>query len=143
MSLAQAIPWSEPPFRQRVGRCRADGFAADALAAVGLPPLRADAHPLAKALALAALLRSVPWQGERETLGARLLPPPALCAAFVGIYRGEIYRTACDGQWEPLFADGGNDCRAIGPREVELAEGHLRMVDTCTVKFDGGGDAAA
>ena len=127
-SLALSIPWSEPPFSRPVSPGSA-GTPAAALAAVGLPALGADAPPLAKALVLAALLRSVPWRGERRTLGARLFPIPPPAMALLGLCRGEAYRPGPDSnRWEPLFADGPID-RPIGLRELELAAGHLRLAD--------------
>ena len=99
-----------------------------------------DAPPLAKALALAALLRSVPWRGGRRTLGARLLPLPERAMALVGVYRGEAYRVGRCARWEPLFADGRID-RPVGLREIELAAGHLRLADDCAAPLPGAGDA--
>ena len=58
--------------------------------------------------------------------------------AFVAVYRGEAYRLAFDGAWEPLFVDGPAD-RAISLRDVERAAGHLRMVDAITRPGDQGG----
>ena len=75
VSLCDVVPWTELPFRQRV-RSGKEGLPCDAFAAAGLPPLSIDAHPIAKALVLAALLRCVPWQSDGKSLGARLLPPP-------------------------------------------------------------------
>ena len=138
VSVSAAIPWSEPPFRPRARNSGAR-LPKDAFAAVGLPPLEVEAHPLAKALILAALLRSVPWTGERKTLGARLLPPPHLSMASVGIYQGQVYRSGPGGQWERLFATGQDD-RAVGLREVELAEGHMRMADQAAACFPHGGN---
>jgi hypothetical protein len=60
--------------------------------------------------------------------------------ALVGVYRGEAFRMAADARWEPLFADGSID-RPIGLRELELAAGHLRMVDACVSWIKGGSDA--
>ena len=128
-SVAGAVPWSEPPFSERV-RDGAEGLPADAFAAVGLPPLTIGAHPVAKAIVLAALLRSVPWKGDGRSLGGRLLPPPDPSMAVVGIYRGQVYRVRSNGQCEALFADGA-DVRTVGVREIELAVAHLRVADQC------------
>ena len=137
-SVAGAVPWSEPPFRPRA-RNGARKLPKDAFAAVGLPPLEVEAHPLAKALVLAALLRSVPWQSGRKTLGSRLLPPPNVSMASVGIYRGQVYRSGPGGQLERLFAAGKDD-RVVGLREVELAEGHMRMADQAAACSPHGGN---
>ena len=139
VSLSVAIPWSEPPFRPRA-RNGGGGLPKDAFAAVGLPPLEVEAHPLAKALGLAALLRSVPWRGERMTLGARLLPPPELLTASVAIHRGRVFRVGPCGRLERLFIEGNGD-RAVGLREIELAEGHMRMADAWGAVPKGGSDA--
>ena len=139
VSVSAAIPWSEPPFRPRAWN-DAGRLPKDAFAAVGLPPLEVEAHPLAKALALAALLRSVPWTGQRKTLGARLLPPPELLTAFVAIHRGRVFRIGPCGRLERLFVAGKDD-RAVGLREIELAEGHMRMADTWGAAPIGGSGA--
>lgn len=99
VSLSTANPRSEPPFRQRVQRGQA-GSPTDVFAAVGLPPLRADAHPLAKALALAALLRSVSWQCERKTLGAEV----RLATAGAGVTR---LRLGLEGTWRGIETGDG------------------------------------
>ena len=129
VSVCGAVPWSELPFRRRV-RNGTEGLPCDAFAATGLPPVSIDAHPIAKALVLAALLRCVPWQSDGKTLGARLLPPPPAAVAIVGIYQGHVYRAGRDGQYERLFADC-DDARAVGVREIELAAGHMRIEDQC------------
>ena len=137
VSLSEVIPGSEGPFLQRV-RSGAAGLPEEAFGAVGLPRVRADFHPVAKALALAALLRSVPWKGGGKTLGARLLPPQGPVAAYVGICQGQVYRRDHDGQWERLFIAGKDD-RTVGLREVELAEGHMRMADALAGNTAGAG----
>ena len=129
VSVCGAVPWAELPFRQRVRNGR-KGLPSDAFTAAGLPPVSIDAHPIAKALVLAALLRCVPWKGDGKSLGARLLPPPSGNVATVGIYRGHVYQVGRDGKYERLFADCG-DARAVGVREIELAAGHMRIADQC------------
>ena len=132
VSVSGAVPWSEPPFRKRV-RNGAEGLPKDAFASVGFPPVQIDAHPIAKALVLAALLRSVPWKGDGTSLGRRLLLPPEPNMAVVGIYRGHVYRVRSNGQCEEMFAEG-TDARAVGVREIELAAAHLRVADQCDAK---------
>ena len=129
VSVCDVVPWTELPFRQRVRRGK-EGLPCDAFAAAGLPPVSIDAHPIVKALVLAALLRCVPWQSDGKSLGARLLPPPPADVAIVGVYQGHVYRLGCDGQYERLFADC-DDVRAVGVREIELAAGHMRIADQC------------
>ena len=129
VSVCSAVPWAELPFRQRVRNGR-EGLPSDAFTAAGLPPVSIDAHPIAKALVLAALLRCVPWKGDGKSLGARLLPPPPGNVAIVGIYQGHVYRVGRDGKYERLFADC-DDVRAVGVREIELAAGHMRIADQC------------
>ncbi|MYD92540.1 MAG: hypothetical protein F4Y02_02370 [Chloroflexi bacterium] len=128
-SVSSAVPWSEPPFSEQVQN-GTEGLPKDAFAAVGLPPLTIGAHPIAKAMVLAALLRSVPWKGDGTSLGGRLLPPPDPSMAVVGIYRGHVYRVRNNGQCEELFADGA-DVRTVGVREIELAVAHLRVAEQC------------
>ena len=128
VSLADRVPWSEPPFRARGanGGLRSPEAACRA---VGLPVAGADAHPLAHALALAALLRSVPWRdGRKSSLGSRLLPPDGPNVANVGISAGKAYRPGADGHWEQLF-EVADEERAPTLVQVEQAAGHLRMVD--------------
>lgn len=129
VSVSSVVPWSEPPFSDQLQNGAA-GLPNDAFAAVGLPPVTIDAHPIAKAMVLAALLRSVPWKGNGTSLGGRLLPPPEPRVAVVGICRGRVYRVRSDGQSERLFADGA-DVRTVGIREIELAVAHLRVVEQC------------
>ena len=129
-SVSDWIPWHEQPFR-KCARGELMASPSAALAAVGLPALGPDVHPLAEALAVATLLRSPSWRGHGRALGARLLPVPEPAMAFVAVYRGEAYRLAFDGAWEPLFVDGPPD-RPITLRDVERAAGHLRMVDVIT-----------
>ena len=135
-SLSAAIPWDEAPFRQPCGQAPA-GSAMAALAAVGLPMLRPDAHPLAKALALAVLLRTCPWKGEREPLGARLLPVRSMMSV-VGLCRGEVYRLASDAKWERLFAHDP-DAQELCVEDIEQAAGHMRMVDAITAPAEARG----
>lgn len=85
-SVSSAVPWSEPPFSEQVQN-GVEGLPNDALATVGLPPVTTGAHPIAKAMVLAALLRSVPWKGDGTSLGGRLLPAPDPSVAVVGICR--------------------------------------------------------
>lgn len=132
-SLSAAIPWDEPPFRHCCGQ-PPTGSAMAALAAVGLPIVGPEAHPLVKALSVALLLRSVPWKGEREPLAARLLPVKS-AMAVVAIYRGEVYRLGPHSKWEPLFA-ADPDAQEILAEDIELAEGHMRMVDAVSDPAD-------
>ena len=129
-SVSNWIPWHEQPFR-KWAREDLMGSPSAALAAVGLPALGPDVHPLAEALAVATLLGSASPHGGRRALGARLLPLPEFAQAFVAVYRGEAYRVAFDGSWEPVFVDGPPD-RAISLGDVERAAAHLRMVDAIT-----------
>ena len=126
-SIADAVPWDQPPFRGWGTRAGARSSQA-AFAAAGLPPAGLRSHPLAKALALAALLRSVPGDGGQRTLGSRLLPPQGPVPAVVGICRQRVYRFAPDGGLERLFAGEGDDS-LVGVRQIEEAEGHARMAD--------------
>ena len=68
VSASSAVSWSEPPFSEQVQN-GVEGLRNDAFAAVGLPPVTIGAHPIAKAMVLAALLRSVPWKGDGTSLG--------------------------------------------------------------------------
>ena len=44
--------------------------------------------------------------------------------------RGQVYRVGRDGKYERLFADC-DDASAVAVREIELAAGHMRVVDQC------------
>ena len=127
MSIADVVPWDRPPFRQ-YAQNGAAGSPQDAFAAVGLPRVGRDAHPVAKALALATLLRSVPWGDGKRTLGSSLLPPPGPFPAVVGVCQGQIFRFGHGGAWEHLFADGA-DAGSVGLEAIEQAEGHVRVAD--------------
>ena len=127
MSIADVIPWDRTPFRQ-YAQNGAAGSPQDAFAAVGLPRVGRDAHPVAKALALATLLRSVPWGDGKRTLGSSLLPPPGPFPAVVGVCQGQIFRFGHGGAWEHLFADGA-DAGSVGLEAIEQAEGHVRVAD--------------
>ena len=127
MSIADIVPWDQPPFRQ-YAQNGAAGSPQDAFAAVGLPRVGRDAHPVAKALALATLLRSVPWGDGKRTLGSSLLPPPGPFPAVVGVCQGQIYRFGHGGAWEYLFANGA-DAGSVGLEAIEQAEGHVRVAD--------------
>ena len=127
MSIADVIPWDRPPFRQ-YAKDGGAGSPQDAFAAVGLPRVGREDHPVSKALALATLLRSVPWTDDKRTLGSALLPPAGPVPAVVGLCQGQVYRVGQTGAWEHLFADeaaGGS----VGLEAIEQAEGHVRVAD--------------
>ena len=134
-SIADIVPWDQPPFRQYAVNGAA-GSPDDALAAVGLPRVGREAHPVAQALALATLLRSVPWGAGKRSLGSCLLPPPGPLAAVVGVCRGEAYGFGRDGAWERLFAAGGAGV-GVGLEAIEQAEGHVRVADAIAWRRPG------
>ena len=88
VSASSTVPWSEPPFREQVQN-GAEGLPNDAFAAVGLPPVTTGAHPIAKAMVLAALLRSGPWKGD----GTSLWGAPATAAGPEHGGRGHLSGT--------------------------------------------------
>ena len=128
ISLADQVPWSEPPFRQSVPNGSA-AVSAAAFRAVGLPPLAPGAHPLAEALLLAAFLRSAPWGRGKRSIGGRLLPPAQAAITVVGLCAGSVFHPDAGGRWRRLFSphpDGPY------PHEIEQALGHARMADALT-----------